>query len=503
MVSPTKPTALTIAPGIQRDGTLLTKQCWTDGQWVRFYDGRPKKMAGRTATNNFLNPIPRALDLDWRGTTGYLHSLNGTTVDRVTINSAGVISAITNRTPAGFAVDPNNTWHVDRLFDEGSNKVSLIAHATNNLEDIGAGVSRPIYYGDTDSIAPLTDASLSDANAVTDGGIVVAQPYIFAFGSDGEVKWCDANDPANWTSGDAGSDRITNSKIVTGRAIRSGSGTGAVFWSLENLILARYVGGSLIFDFSVVARDSSILSPRSVVEVDGIYYWPGIDSFNIFDGSQKRILENTHNKRYFFDGLNYDRRMCVWGYYNSTFEEIYWFYPRGAATECTHYIALAVGESRRTGKPVWFDGQLARSAGFPAKSGFRYPLLTDTANPAILWQHEIGVDEVNPTNSAIQSYIESNTLSLVPEGTDQWVYCDRLEWDGTQTGDMTLTVRGRKYPRGSDTDDTYTVTATDQKTDFKEQRRYMRMKLESNVVGGNYELGKVIAHLAAEDATQN
>ena len=46
--------ALDTKAGIQRDGTVLDKQFYNDGQWVRFQRGRPRKIGGyREMTNEF------------------------------------------------------------------------------------------------------------------------------------------------------------------------------------------------------------------------------------------------------------------------------------------------------------------------------------------------------------------------------------------------------------------------------------------------------------------
>ena len=37
---------LTVGAGIQRDGTQLASPTYTDGKWVRFQYGRPRKMGG-------------------------------------------------------------------------------------------------------------------------------------------------------------------------------------------------------------------------------------------------------------------------------------------------------------------------------------------------------------------------------------------------------------------------------------------------------------------------
>ena len=44
-------------PGVQRDGTVLDKNYYSDGKWVRFQRGRPRKIAGyREIVNTLAGP---------------------------------------------------------------------------------------------------------------------------------------------------------------------------------------------------------------------------------------------------------------------------------------------------------------------------------------------------------------------------------------------------------------------------------------------------------------
>ncbi len=38
-------------PGIQRDGTVFQREYCSDGQWIRFYRGKAKKMGGMQSLN--------------------------------------------------------------------------------------------------------------------------------------------------------------------------------------------------------------------------------------------------------------------------------------------------------------------------------------------------------------------------------------------------------------------------------------------------------------------
>jgi len=49
--------ALDTKPGIQRDGTTLDADAYSDGRWVRFQRGRPRKVGGyRQITANLSGP---------------------------------------------------------------------------------------------------------------------------------------------------------------------------------------------------------------------------------------------------------------------------------------------------------------------------------------------------------------------------------------------------------------------------------------------------------------
>ena len=59
--------ALDTQPGIQRDGTIFDRAVYTDGQWVRFQRGRPRKILGyREITGDMAGPS-RGLFLDPQG----------------------------------------------------------------------------------------------------------------------------------------------------------------------------------------------------------------------------------------------------------------------------------------------------------------------------------------------------------------------------------------------------------------------------------------------------
>jgi hypothetical protein len=205
-----------------------------------------------------------------------------------------------------------------------------------------------------------------DNNISVSGGVVSLHPYVFVYGNNGLIKNCSAGNTNDWVSADANEVSVATGKIVQGLPVRGGSNApSGLFWSLDSLIRVSFIGGAgtppQYWRYDLISSQSSILSSQSVIEYDGIYYWCGVDRFLLYNGVVKEIT-NTMNQNYFFDNLNYAQREKVWVSKVPRFGEIWWFYPRGNATECTDAIIYNIREN------TWYDAGQAlgarRSAGY-------------------------------------------------------------------------------------------------------------------------------------------
>ena len=344
-----------------------------------------------------------------------------------------------------------------------------------------------------------------DNNISVSGGCVYLYPYLFVYGNNGLIQNCSAGDLQNWVSADSNANNVAGTKIVKGLPVRGGTTSpSGLFWSLDSLIRVSYapttIGTSTIYwRYDIVTSQSSILSSSSVIEYDGIFYWCGVDRFLAYNGVVQEI-KNTMCMNYFFDNLNYNQRQKVWATKIPRWGEIWWFYPKGDATECTDAIIYNVRDQ------VWYDAGQAlgarRSAGVFSEV-FRFPVWAgndiNTSNKYTIWQHENGVNLVNLNQqSAIQSYFETDSIGLVnggpnqndPVGMNNYIRLERVEPDFVQAGDMNLYVTGKGYATDDDqVSEAYVFSPTTLKIDMREQRREMRLRFESNVVNGNYECG--------------
>ena len=370
----------------------------------------------------------------------------------------------------------------------------------------------------TMSAAATASASITatfDNNISVSGGAVMLHPYLFVYGNNGLIQNCAAGDFNNWTSSDSNANNVSTGKIVKGLPIRGGTNSpSGLFWSLDSVIRVSYApttAGGLTFywRYDLLTSQTSIMSSQCVIEYDGIFYWCGTDRFLAYNGVVQEI-PNTMNQNYFFDNLNYAQRQKVWVSKVPRYGEIWWFYPKGDATECTDAIIYNVREK------TWYDAGQAlgarRSAGAFSEV-FRKPLWAgneiNSSNKYTIWQHEKGVDQVYLTGvNAIKSGFETCNLGLVtggpgnPQlvGDNLWARIDRIEPDFVQNGNMTVRVTGKGYANDDDiVSDPYTFDETTLKIDMREQRRELRLKFESNTENGDYQMGRVLISVEGGD----
>jgi hypothetical protein len=212
-------------------------------------------------------------------------------------------------------------------------------------------------------------------NITVSGGVVTLHPYVFVYGNNGLIQNCAAGNAQDWVSADANATNVATGKIVQGLPLRGGSNApSGLFWSLDSVIRVSYIGGAgtppQYWRYDIISSQSSILSSQSAIEYDGIYYWCGVDRFLLYSGVVKEIPNNM-NQNYFFDNLNYAQRQKVWATKVPRYGEVWWFYPRGDATECTDAIIYNTREN------IWYDAGQAlgarRSAGYFSQV-FHYPV---------------------------------------------------------------------------------------------------------------------------------
>ncbi len=514
--NPYKPALMLSKPGVTRDGTLLARDTYSEMQWSRIYQGRPRKMGGYRQLVRGVNGIIRAFSAESFNGLTYVHFGTQSFCEQFTINNqSGISSATTDRTPADFDADPLNNWQFTTMWDTASDFNLIMAHAAPNIMDISDGTERLVYFGhveDPDILEPITSSE-------TSGGCVAIINYLIVYGNDGVVRWSVENNPTNLTGTGSGSGRPVANKIVRGLPLRGSGGPAALLWSLDSVIIMQWVGGVKIFDFDTITTASSILSSNGVIENNGIYYWASTTGFLMFNGVV-RDIPNDYNRQWFLKNLNWAYRQKMFVFKSPAWNEIWWCFPAVGSTECNWAIIYNYAEN------VWFDTELPtdkRSAGIYAKI-YHYPIMSCAGarhpelNKSNVWQMEYGVDEISGaanapmTPKAIPSWFETHEFNYVEPGglgqlgENRGMSTSILEPDFDQVGDLELTIRSRYNARQRVVSDAGPLiikggdyAPNEELLGLKHTGRLVRYRITSNTLGGDYVAGSPLVHIAPSD----
>jgi hypothetical protein len=453
----------------------------------------------------------------------FLGYMSGTTLTVTAVTSGVLVVGQTITGASGVTVTAGTT-----ITARGTGTGGVGTYTINNSQTVG-GTTNLLQFGGSGTTLVTTSASMTtgtvdvsfDNNISVSGGVVMLHPYLFVYGNNGLIQNCAAGNFNDWVSSDANANNLSTGKIVKGLPVRGGTTSPAgLFWSLDSIVRVTYTpstvnGLNFYWKYDLITSQSSIMSSSCVIEYDGIFYWIGSDRFLSYNGVVQEIPNNL-NQNYFFDNLNYAQRQKVWVTKVPRWGEIWWFYPKGDATECTDAIIYNVRDK------TWYDAGEApgarRSAGTFSEV-FRKPIwggnVANTTGKYTLWQHESGTDEVYTTNvNAIRSSFETNNLGWVTggpgnpqlSGDNRWLRLERVEPDFVQSGDMNMYVTGQGYADGEvQTSAPYVFSPTTLKIDLREQRRLLRLKFESNTYNGDYYMGKILlsAEIGDERSTGN
>jgi hypothetical protein len=335
-----------------------------------------------------------------------------------------------------FTPDSRNNWQFDAQFSPKDGTLNLLAHPGKTLQSIDSGVKSQVLVGnitpDANNQFFMTGLCDSIGQNPTytpisvDGGVCVLYPFIFVYGSHGFIANNNVDvTPGNyaiqnfydWNGPFANQVNVSSSKIVKGMVMRGGTNSpSGLFWATDSLIRVSFnsQATSLYWSYDIISSQISIMSSNAVVEMDGVFFWMGVDRYYMYGGAVK-VLPNDKNVNYLYDNINYAQRQKVWATKIPRYNEIWFFYPRGDATECTDAIIYNVKDQ------LWYDAGKAigsrRSCGYttelfptPIWAGWEYE--TTVSNPIPIIATPAGAPD--PTSK--QVYFEGDVSNIISPG---------------------------------------------------------------------------------------
>jgi hypothetical protein len=286
---------------------------------------------------------------------------------------------------AVFTPDPvggpyRNMWQFDAQYSPLGNVLYVLAHPGLNLANIDNGEKTQVLLGNIlpDSNNSWSFTGLSDSSGQNptyqpisvDGGVCSLYPFIFVYGSNGyiannnvDLAAYGSQDFFDWNGALANQTNAAASKIVKGMTMRGGTNSpSGLFWATDSLIRVSFTGAApLYWRYDIVSSQISIMSSASIVEIEGVFFWMGVDRFYQYNG-QVSVLPNDKNVNWLFNNINYEQRQKVWATKVPRYNEIWFFYPRGTNTECSDAIIY------NTKDKLWYDAGQAegtrRSCGY-------------------------------------------------------------------------------------------------------------------------------------------
>ncbi len=404
------------------------------------------------------------------------------------------------------------TWNSDADTAVSTNNLRIWTH-DNFGEDqlINVRDGQIAYWdrsGGTNNRAVLLNSLSGSTSAPTIAKKVLVSDvdrHVIAFGCDPAdnigtqdpllIRFADQGSLTDWAStatNTAGDLKLgVGSEIITAVETRQ----QILVFTDTSVHAMQFIGPPFTFGLSTVADNTTIAGPLAVTSVQDTVYWMGKNEFYMYTGQVQRMPCSVRD--HVFSDLNWDQGRKIVSGLNSSFAEIWWFYPSLASTENDKYVVYNYEQQ------IWYTGSLSRTA-WMDRGIEQYPVSVGTDH--YVYDHENGFDDGSTEPpSALPAHIESSQFDI-GDG-DQFTFIQRLIPDITfrnstntsPSASFTLQTRegpGSPYSQNNPKTITQTVaettTTVEQFTDLVHVRlrgRSFALKVSSSVVEAGWRLG--------------
>ena len=417
---------------------------------------------------------------------------------------------------SGWGAGPWSRGAWNSSADVGIPGANLRLWSQDNFgEDLIANVrSGGIYYWDSSAgvsgnrMVNITDLPGGSSVPVVCNQILVSERdrHVIAFGANPEFdQYGNATlvqDPLSirFSSQESVTDWATTPTNTAG-GLRIGTGSfivGAVQTKQQVVVFTdisvytmQFIGPPFTFGLTEVSSNISIAGENAAVSTGDVVYWMGNGTFYLYNGSVVQIPCTI--REYVFSDINTNQMAKVTAATNTSFSEIWWFYPSSESTTNDKYAVYNYDMN------IWYYGNLSRTAW---SDNVRGGLPIAASPDGYLYFQETGMnDGSNNPPSPLSAYVESSTVDI-GEG-DRFMFAHRLLPDITfrnSTGNPTATfsIKARNYPGESFSGTSSNSVVSSQTvpvqlfTDeyfIRVRGRAVALRIESNQVNTAWRLG--------------
>ena len=362
-----------------------------------------------------------------------------------------------------------------------------------------------IYYWDKTTGSAARAVSLDSLAGATSTPTIAKQVmvsdrdrHIIAFGCDTEanpgvqdplaIRFSSQESLTDWAStatNTAGELRLgSGSEIVTAVETRQ----QILVYTDESLYAMQFLGPPFTFGVNLVSENITTMGPLCAVAVEDNVFWMGQKEFYVYGGTVQRLPCTVRD--FVFDDINLNQREKIVASTNTSFSEVWWFYPSASSDTNDRYVVYNYEQQ------VWYFGAMARSF-WMDRGIFDQPIAAGPNN--YLYSQETGFDD---DGSALTAYIESSQIDIA-DG-EQFSFIRRMIPDLTFRGSTAgspsanITVKTRNFPGGNylqSTSSAITKSASVPVEQFTDQvhlrlrGRSFAMRVESTASGVGWRLG--------------
>lgn len=313
------------------------------------------------------------------------------------------------------------------------------------------------------------------------------------------VRFSSQENPFLWTptaTNTAGSLRIgSGSEIVTAVKTRR----EIIILTDNSVHSMQFIGPPFTFGVNQLASAITVRGFNSAVAVGDAVMWMGYDRFYIYDGRVQVIPCSVRD--HVFNDFNETQAEKVFAGVNSSFGEVFWFYPsesnslsNGGDGENDKYVVYNYDQK------IWYVGSLKRTA-WVDRGVYQYPLAT---NSNLVYNHEKGNDD---DGTAFTSFIQSSPIDI--QDGDQFVFLRRMLPDvsfDNSDNDINendkkaiFSLKAQRSPNGGFVKTSEnTVTPTTEINHLRLRGRSFGLRVESTTQKVNWRLGTNRVDLRAD-----
>lgn len=358
-----------------------------------------------------------------------------------------------------------------------------------------------IYYWDASGGVNTRAVVLSSLSGATSTPTVARQVlisdrdrHILAFGCDTEsnpgvqdplaIRFSDQESLTDWATtaaNTAGELRLgSGSKIIAAVETRQ----QILVFTDTTLYTLQFLGPPFTFGVSGVSENITISGLNAAVAVDDSVYWMGEEEFYVYKGAVQRIPCTVRD--HVFNDFNTYQKEKVTSGVNSSYGEIWWFYPSASSQTNNKYVVYNYLEN------TWYYGSLPRTAWID-HGVYEYPLAA--SSDGYIYQQENGFDDGSTTPiSAISSFITSAPIDI-GDG-ESFAFIKRLFPDVTfrdsseSSPTFNITTRVRNKSSGAFLKETTSsITSTTELVNLRLRGRQFSINLGTDTTGTTWRLG--------------